>query len=169
MERRTCTELDRETPYPTSKKPSLPPQTPHCLQKPLPTSPKGRSQKAKSEKQKTNRTLRYLTMVKRANLRRSCFIPAWSKRTVALQSCPVPSTLITSPRPKRWCSMIEPGVREGEDGLDEVDGDDGLDGLDEVDDLMGLNLPPCASCNRRNSALKGSTGGSGLRGGTALG
>ena len=68
--------------------------------------------------------------------------------------------------------MIEPGVREGEEGLDEldeVDGDDGLDGLDEVDDLMGLNLPPWASCNRRNSALKGSTGGSGLRGGTALG
>ena len=49
------------------------------------------------------------TMVNLAKRRRSCLTPALSKRTVALVSMPVPSTLSTTPRPKRSWAMTVPG------------------------------------------------------------
>ena len=61
-----------------------------------------------------------------ANLRRSCLVPELRKLTVALQLSPVPSILITSPMPKRECSMMSPGIKGDDEELDCGD-DEGLD------------------------------------------
>ena len=61
-----------------------------------------------------------------ANLRRSCLVPELRKLTVALQLSPVPSILITSPMPKRECSMMSPGIKGDDEGLD-CGEDEGLD------------------------------------------
>ena len=61
-----------------------------------------------------------------ANLRRSCLVPELRKLTVALQLSPVPSILITSPMPKRECSMMSPGIKGDDEGLDSGE-DEGLD------------------------------------------
>ena len=61
-----------------------------------------------------------------ANLRRSCLVPELRKLTVALQLSPVPSIFITSPMPKRECSMMSPGIKGDDEGLD-CGEDEGLD------------------------------------------
>ena len=53
-------------------------------------------------------------------------MPELRKLTVALQLSPVPSILITSPMPKRECSMMSPGIKGDDEGLDCGD-DEGLD------------------------------------------
>ena len=53
-------------------------------------------------------------------------MPELRKLTVAVQLSPVPSILITSPMPKRECSMMSPGIKGEDEGLDS--GEDG--GLD---------------------------------------
>ena len=45
-------------------------------------------------------------------------MPELRKLTVALQLSPVPSILITSPMPKRECSMMSPGIKGDDEGLD---------------------------------------------------
>ena len=47
-------------------------------------------------------------IVNLAKRNKSCFVPTFSKRTVAFASIPVPAKAMTSPRPKRVCSMCEP-------------------------------------------------------------
>ena len=53
-------------------------------------------------------------------------MPELRKLTVALQLSPVPSILITSPMPKRECSMMSPGIKGDDEGLDSGE-DEGLD------------------------------------------
>ena len=53
-------------------------------------------------------------------------MPELRKLTVALQLSPVPSILITSPMPKRECSMMSPGIKGDDEGLD-CGEDEGLD------------------------------------------
>ena len=53
-------------------------------------------------------------------------MPELRKLTVALQLSPVPSILITSPMPKRECSMMTPGIKGDDEGLDSGE-DEGLD------------------------------------------
>ena len=53
-------------------------------------------------------------------------MPELRKLTVALQLSPVPSILITSPMPKRECSMTSPGIKGDDEGLDSGE-DEGLD------------------------------------------
>ena len=50
----------------------------------------------------------YSTTLNRANFSNNCFSPAFRKRTVALLFSPIPSTFITSPIPKRSCSITCP-------------------------------------------------------------
>ena len=83
-----------------------------------------------------------------ANLRRSCLVPELRKLTVALQLSPVPSILITSPMPKRECSMMSPGIKGDDEGLDCGD-DEGLDcGEDE-----GLDSETVENCGWGEGAL----------------
>ena len=49
------------------------------------------------------------TRVYLANFSSSCFMPALTNSTVALQLSPVPSTLTTVPNPNLVCSMRSPG------------------------------------------------------------
>ena len=68
-------------------------------------------------------------------------MPELRKLTVALQLSPVPSILITSPMPKRECSMMSPGIKGDDEGLDCGD-DEGLDsGEDE-----GLDSETVENC-----------------------
>ena len=53
-------------------------------------------------------------------------MPELRKLTVALQLSPVPSILITSPMPKRECSMMSPGIKGDDEGFD-CGEDEGLD------------------------------------------
>ena len=57
-------------------------------------------------------------------------MPELRKLTVALQLSPVPSILITSPMPKRECSMMSPGIKGDDEGLD-CGEDEGLDSGDD--------------------------------------
>ena len=46
-----------------------------------------------------------------ANLSNRHLLPTLSNFTVAFSFSPTPSTLITLPMPKRWCSMVAPTAR----------------------------------------------------------
>ena len=75
-------------------------------------------------------------------------MPELRKLTVALQLSPVPSILITSPMPKRECSMMSPGIKGDDEGLDCGD-DEGLDsGEDE-----GLDSETVENCGWGEGAL----------------
>ena len=75
-------------------------------------------------------------------------MPEFRKLTVALQLSPVPSILITSPMPKRECSMMSPGIKGDDEGLDSGD-DEGLDcGEDE-----GLDSETVENCGWGEGAL----------------
>ena len=75
-------------------------------------------------------------------------MPELRKLTVALQLSPVPSILITSPMPKRECSMMSPGIKGDDEGLD--CGDD--EGLDCGDD-EGLDSETVENCGWGEWAL----------------
>ena len=59
---------------------------------------------------KNNTSNNQLNTLNRANLRSSCFSPAFLNLISALVFSPAPSTRITSPTPKRSCSINCPGV-----------------------------------------------------------
>lgn len=46
-----------------------------------------------------------------ANLSNKHLLPTLLNNTVAFSFSPTPSTLITLPMPKRWCSMVDPTAR----------------------------------------------------------
>ena len=50
----------------------------------------------------------YFRILKRAKRNRSCFVPVCWNSTVAFVFSPVPSICLTSPRPKRSCSIRSP-------------------------------------------------------------
>ena len=85
-----------------------------------------------------------------ANLRRSCLVPELRKLTVALQLSPVPSILITSPMPKRECSMISPGIKGDDEGFDSGE-DEGLDS--ETVENCGLGEGTLWYCGLGEGAL----------------
>src|SRR5574344_1125873 len=51
-----------------------------------------------------------------ANLSNNCLVPELRNTTVALQFSPEPSILMTSPTPKRVCSMRSPGCNGESEG-----------------------------------------------------
>ena len=75
-------------------------------------------------------------------------MPELRKLTVALQLSPVPSILITSPMPKRECSMMSPGIKGDDEGLD-CGEDEGLDCGDDV----GLDSETVENCGWGEGAL----------------
>ena len=75
-------------------------------------------------------------------------MPELRKLTVALQLSPVPSILITSPMPKRECSMMSPGIKGDDEGLDCGD-DEGLDSGEGE----GLDSETVENCGRGEGAL----------------
>ena len=77
-------------------------------------------------------------MLWRANLRSSCLRPTCSNSTVAFSLSPVPSMLMTLPRPKREWEMMVPMERLPRDDVDfDVDTDADIDCGSEILALLG--------------------------------
>ena len=116
-----------------------------------------------------------------ANFKSSCLVPAFWKSTVALAEAPSPERAVTTPTPKRLCSILSPtesvGMLAGAPELRFAEEDDDEDENEEGESIVLLprsiplrfaptdnasrtlrRLPPRASSSRSKAGLNGLTG-----------